>query len=330
MEKLLVIGQEGRLERYTADRSLCEKYDITYVPVGTSDEEILRICGDADFILVDAIAGVSAYLMERMPRLKLIHSEGVGYQGVDVRTAKEKNIYVCNCKGMNAMAVAEQTVMLMLGLLRDVCGCDASVRNGRQIITKEKYMMEGNLTELGECTVGLIGFGDIAKAAAGLLRAFGSKIAYYKPNRLPEEEEKKHDVTYMGMDQLLAQCDIVSLHLPANDETRHMAGDDFFAKMKTSAYIVNTSRGELVDNEALIRALQKGEIAGAGLDTIDGEPVQAGNPLLTAPPDIEKKLLLSCHIGGITRASFRRGYDIIWSNIEKVSRGEVPDNIVNM
>ena len=330
MEKLLVIGSEGRLARYTADSSLLQRYDISYAPVGSEDDEILKICRDADYILVDAIAGVSARLIESMPSLKLIHSEGVGYQGVDTEAAAARGIYVCNCKGMNAAAVAEQAVLLMLGLLRDVCGGDASVKAGGQIETKERYMMEGSLRELGECTVGLLGFGDIGRATAKLLQAFGSRVVYSKPRRLTEEEERMYGVTFMERDELLAACDIVSLHLPATEETMYMADEEFLKAMKPGSYLVNTSRGQLVDNVALVKAIADGHLAGAGLDTIDGEPVQPDNTLLTAPEHVRDRLLLSCHIGGITGASFRRGYAAVWSNIEKVSRGETPDNIVNM
>ena len=184
MKKLLVIGKEGRLARYTVDSSLFDRYDIVYVPVGTDDGTILELHSDANYILVDAVADVSASLIEGMPDLKLIHSEGVGYQGVDTEKAAARGIYVCNCKGMNAAAVAEQAVLLMLGLLRDVKGGDESVRSGKQIETKERYMLEGSLRELGDCTVGLIGMGDIGKATARLLAAFGADVAYFKPRRL--------------------------------------------------------------------------------------------------------------------------------------------------
>lgn len=329
MEKLLVIGKEGRLARYTADASAFERYEVAYVPVGTDDEQILKSHSDTSYILVDAIADVSKALIEGMPELKLIHSEGVGYQGVDTAAAAARGIYVCNCKGMNAAAVAEQAILLMLGLLRDVKGGDESVRNGRQIETKERYMLEGNLRELGDCTVGLIGLGDIGKATARLLTAFGAEVVYFKPRRLPSEEEDELGVRYLEQDELLSSCDIVSLHLPVSEETRYMVDGRFLSKMKAGSYLINTSRGELVDNESLLKALDGGRLAGAGLDTIDGEPVQLDNPLVTAPHQVGRRLLMSCHIGGITGASFKRGYGMIWSAIEKVGRGERPDNIVN-
>lgn len=327
--KILVIGKEGRLSGYTSDKKNLEDYDIAYVPLGASDEQLLESGKDASYIIVDAIGRVPGDVIIQMPELKLIHSEGVGYQGVDLDAADERGIYVCNCKGMNAAAVAEQAVLLMLGLLRDVAGGDRSVRAGEQIAVKEAYMMAGDLRELGDCRVGLVGLGDIGKATAVLLSAFGAEVVYHKPHRLAEEDEKRYGVRSMELDELLASSDIVSLHLPVNESTRYMADSAFFSKMKDSAYLINTSRGELVNSRDLVKALENGEIAGAGLDTIDGEPVAADNDLLMISEEAGKRLLMSCHIGGITGASFRRGYDMIWSDIKKVRAGEKPDNIVN-
>ena len=128
--KILVIGKEGRLARYTADKKKLDDYDISYVPVGTTAGQLLDAGKDASYVIVDAIGNVPGDVIRQMPELKLIHSEGVGYQGVDIDAADERGIYVCNCKGMNAAAVAEQAVLLMLGLLRDVAGGDRSVRAG--------------------------------------------------------------------------------------------------------------------------------------------------------------------------------------------------------
>ncbi len=329
MKTILVIGREGRLAQYTADKNRLDQYNIRYVPVGSTDEQLLAAAKDAFCIIADAIGDVSGNVIEHMPNLRLIHSEGVGYQGIDIEAADKKGVYVCNCKGMNAAAVAEQTLLLMLGLLRDAACGDRSVRDGHQIETKENFMMSGSLKELGECIVGLVGFGDIAKATAKLLSAFGAEVVYYKPHRLEETEEAKYGVRYMELDDMLAYSDIISLHLPANDATRYMAGREFFSKMKNSAYLINTSRGELVNSRDLVKALENGIIAGAGLDTIDGEPVTADNTLLDISEEAGRKLFLSCHIGGITGASFRRGYDMIWSDIDKVISNQAPDNIVN-
>lgn len=327
--KLLVVGKEGKLERYTKDASLLEKYEISRVPMGASDEEILAAGKDADFILVDAMGKISAKVINEMPNLKMIHSEGVGFQGVDVNAAKEKKVYVCNCKGMNATAVAEQAVLLMMGLLRGIVTGDRAVREGRQIAVKESYMVNANLKELADCTIGLMGFGDIAKAVAKFARVFGAKVVYYDVFRASEEVEKAYDVTFMETDELLKVSDIVSMHLPVTPQTENMANAAFFAKMKKGSYIVNTARGELIDSAALLDAIRSGQIAGAGLDTVAGEPVQADNILLKAEKEVEDRIICSCHVGGITASSFQRGYDMVWDDIEKVAAGGKPAHVVN-
>ena len=293
-------------------------------------EEYLRQAGDADFIIVDAITTISDELIRQMPNLLVIHSEGVAFNAIDLKAADECGVYVCNAKGMNAMAVAEQAVLLMVGMLRNMVVNDAAVRNGHQIETKEGYMQNGNLYELADCSVGLVGFGDIAQKTAHLLKAYGVKeIYYYKRHRLDPEQEQQFGVQYRELDDLLASSRIVSLHLPVTDATMHMADHDFFAKMQPGSYLVNTARGELVDDAALIEALKSGRLAMAGLDTLDHEPVLKNHPLLNQSSGITRRLLLSPHIGGITAASFYRGYAMIDEDLRLIAQGRKPKRVVN-
>ncbi|MGE9967306.1 NAD(P)-dependent oxidoreductase [Limosilactobacillus mucosae] len=293
-------------------------------------EEYLRQAGDADFIIVDAITTISDELIRQMPNLLVIHSEGVAFNAIDLKAADECGVYVCNAKGMNAMAVAEQAVLLMVGMLRNMVVNDAAVRNGHQIETKEGYMQNGNLYELADCSVGLVGFGDIAQKTAHLLKAYGVKeIYYYKRHRLDPEQEQQFGVQYRELDDLLASSRIVSLHLPVTDATMHMADHDFFAKMQPGSYLVNTARGELVDDAALIEALKSERLAMAGLDTLDHEPVLKNHPLLNQSSGITRRLLLSPHIGGITAASFYRGYAMIDEDLRLIAQGRKPKRVVN-
>ena len=293
-------------------------------------EEYLRQAGDADFIIVDAITTISDELIRQMPNLLVIHSEGVAFNAIDLKAADECGVYVCNAKGMNAMAVAEQAVLLMVGMLRNMVVNDAAVRNGHQIETKEGYMQNGNLYELADCSVGLVGFGDIAQKTAHLLKAYGVKeIYYYKRHRLDPEQEQQFGVQYRELDDLLASSRIVSLHLPVTDATMHMADHDFFAKMQPGSYLVNTARGELVDDAALIEALKSERLAMAGLDTLDHEPVLKNHPLLNQSSGITRRLLLSPHIGGITAASFYRGYAMIDEDLRLIAQGRKSKRVVN-
>lgn len=326
--KILVIGKEGRLEHNT-DPAVYARHEFVYVPNGSEDALILGAAQDADIIIVDAMGKVSANVISQMPNLKMIHSEGVGYQGVDLEAAKAAGVYVCNCKGMNAMAVAEQTILLMLGLLRGIRTGDRALREGRQIEVKENHMLTGDLKELSDCAIGFVGFGDIARSTAKIAAAFGANLFYYKPSGELKGAEEEYHAKYLSLDDLLAACDIVSLHLPVTDATVNIANEAFFNKMKDGAYLVNTARGELVDSEALLAALRSGKLSGAGLDCIAGEPVQSDNPLLQAEPEVEDKLLCCCHIGGITASSFKRGYRMVWDDIAKAEAGAKPDHIVN-
>ncbi|MCC8356814.1 MAG: hydroxyacid dehydrogenase, partial [Oscillospiraceae bacterium] len=190
--KVLHIGKKGNMERYSAPESYLSRVETADAYMGLSTEEYLALAGDAEVIVADAVASVPAALMDGMPRLRLIHSEGVAYNGINLQAARERGIYVCNCQGANARAVAEQTVLLMLGMLRNVTANDRAVREGRQIAVKEGYMLRGDLRELADCAVGLVGFGSIARSTAALLRAHGvERIYYYKRSPLsPQEEEQ--------------------------------------------------------------------------------------------------------------------------------------------
>ena len=327
--KILHIGKKGNMERFSAEDSYLYQLETVDMYMSSVDE-YLAAGGDADFIVADAIAEIPGELIRKMPNLKLIHSEGVAFNLIDTAAAKECGVYVCNNQGMNASAVAEQALLLMLGMLRDVCGGDRAVREGRQITTKEQYMLNGNLKELADCSVGLVGFGDIAKETARLLKAFGVKEIYYcKRTQLGAKEETDYGVTYLPLQELLANSDIVSLHLPLNAETEGMADQAFFDAMKDGSYFVNTARGGLVDDRALADALASGKIAMAGLDTINDEPVRPEHLLLQLPENIQNKILFSPHIAGITLSSFRRGYAMIWEDIQAVAEGRRPKQIVN-
>ena len=328
--KILHIGKRGNLQRFTQKSSILRTMTLVDVPMNEPVSAYLKEGADADFIIADAMAPVTGELIRSMPNLKLIHSEGVAYNSFDLEAADACGVYVCNSKGMNAVAVAEQAVLLMVGMLRNVAQGDAAVRAGHQIEMKEGYMVRSDLRELSEFSIGLIGYGDIARETARLVRAYGVSTIYYnKRHRLSPEEEKAQGVIYKPVDELLKASGIVSLHLPVNAETTHFANRRFFELMQPGRYMVNTARGELVDDQALIDALASGKLAMAGLDTLDGEPVQKDHPLLNQPEAIEKKLLLSPHVGGITAQSFVRSYAMADEDIRTFLEGRRPKRVVN-
>ena len=326
--KILILGAQERYEKYLPQLPFIRQQELVFWDKDTPQAQLLAHDADADILFVDAITPVTASLMAGMPKLKLVHSEGVAYDKIDLAAARERGVYVCNNKGCNAGAVAEQAIMLMLMLLRRAVSGDRAVREGRQMEGKERCM-KGGIRELSDCRVGLVGFGDNAKATAERLAAFGCEVYYYTKHRRDREEEERYGVTYTSLEELAASCDIVSLHCAVTEETRGMADEAFLARMKSTAYLVNTARGELVDNLALRQALMDGKLAGAGLDTLAPEPVTADNPLVTLPAPACDRVVLAPHLGGITEASFRRSHLHMWRNAERVADGHRPDNIVN-
>ncbi len=326
--KLLVIGDAARVSKYLPNLEIVNSFEIVVAPRGSSDDEIIALAPDASFLMADAISPVSAYLMDGLPQLRLIHSEGVAFNRIDCEAAAERGIAVCNNAGVNAGAVAEQAILLMLACLREAIAGDAAVRACQQIQKKEAMMVEG-FRELGDCRIGFIGFGAIAQATAARLAGWGCPMVYQKRTPLSREDEERFNVRFTERDELLAMCDIVSLHVPVTSETASMVDAAFLAKMKPGAVLINTARGEIVDQEALREAIVSGRIAAAGLDTLDPEPVRLDNPLLNMPEGFEHRVVLSPHIGGVSEGMFYRAHRAVWLNIERVMRGESPVNQVN-
>ena len=326
--KILIIGNEDRYKKYLPDLDIVKQVTMVFCQRDASDEELLRVAPDADAIAIDPMAKLSGNVIRQMPNLKIIQSEGVGFNGIDSEAAKEKGIFVCNCKGANAGAVAEQAVLLMLALLRNLIVCDRIEREGNPICIKEQMMVDG-ITELADCKIGLIGFGDIAKATAKRLAPFECELYYYSKTRKPVEIEKEYCVTHMELDEMARSCDIISIHCPVTPETTGMIDREFLAKMKPTAYIINTARGEMIDNQALYDALVSGKIKGAGLDTVAPEPTTLDNILLNLPAEYADRIIFSPHIGGITTSYFYRAHKRNWSNIDVALKGNRPDYVVN-
>ncbi len=325
--KVLILGNPERVKKYLPDLPVARQAEITVLLLNAPEDEVIAAGRDAEMVVVDAIAPFTADEIRHMPKLRLIQSEGVAYNGIDLAAAAERGILVCNQRGANAAAVAEHTVMLMLALLRSLVPGYQEVLAGRQIETKE-YLMVHGICELSEKKVGLIGWGAIARATARLLVPFGPEIYYCRRSGEDPEAEETYGAHFLPKEELTAQCDIVSLHVPVTAETTGMCGDAFFRRMQEGSYLINTARGELVDNEALCRALASGKLLGAGLDTLAPEPVQKDNPVLQLPEDVRRRVIVTPHIAGVTSGFFRRAHRTIWENAERIERGQEPVNLV--
>ncbi|MBR6429939.1 MAG: hypothetical protein IKS27_01875 [Oscillospiraceae bacterium] len=299
--------------------------DWTLIHLGNGDvpDETVAATG-AQVLVVDAVTPVTASLLEAMPRLRLIHSQGVAFDRIDCAAARERGIYVCNNPGVNAAAVAEHTVMLMLAGLRQLIPARRAVLAGEQMAYKNRCFSNA-LPELLGKAVGLIGFGAIGREVAARLVPFGCSVYFYTPRGTGDVPGAKA----LDLETLLRTCDIVSLHAPVTDVTRGMIGRDALARMKPGAILINTARGALIDPAAVKEALERGSLGLYATDTLDPEPVTADNLLLSLAPAHRDRLLCTPHVAGLTQGSFRRTYRNIWRNVALVQDGRPPDFVVN-
>ncbi|MEM5781195.1 MAG: NAD(P)-dependent oxidoreductase, partial [Lawsonibacter sp.] len=305
--KILVFGPKARYSSYLPE--FTARMDVRTVFCSLDDSPVQAAAdhSDAEILFTDPIVDTGKEIMDLLPNLKLIQSEGVAFHRIDLEEARRRGIFVCNNKGCNAASVAEHTVMLMLMALRHGITGHNAVREGRQIQMKEAVMASDS-PELGGCSVGLVGFGDIAQATARRLAPFGCPLYYYSLHRRSPEVEADFGVTYLPLEELAALCDILSLHCAVNDQTRNLINSDLISRMKPSSILVNTARGDLVDNLAVRQALLEGRIAGIAVDTLAPEPTPGDHPLVDLPPEARDRAIYSPHLGGNTGGSFRRAH----------------------
>jgi autoinducer 2 (AI-2) kinase len=241
--------------------------------------------------------------------------------------ATQKGIPILYTPGRNADAVADLTLGFMLCLARNIHLVSTLLRRGRMHFESEKdilavYNQYGGF-ELGGCTVGLLGLGAVGKKVAQRLRAFGTEILVYDPY-VDQEVLKDVNAEQVSLEDLMERSDIVSLHAALTDETQRILGKDLIARMKPTAYIVNTARSFLIDEKALLAALREGNIAGAALDLLDEEPIQEDNPFLRLDT-----VIVTPHIGGATRDVVRHQSKMVASDIVRYLKGERPLHIWN-
>lgn len=327
--KVLVLTHKGRYDRFAPkDSPAFRAAELVFCDREGTEEEWLAAAGDAEALFVLPVTWIRESLISRMPNLKMIHSEGVGFDRIDLEAARRRGVYVCNNAGCNAGPVAEQAVMLMSMLLHRTLWGDRMVRRGRQ--GEAVRILEGNVpADLSCTTVGLVGFGAIGQATARRLRANGSKVYYYARHRKDPETEQACGVEYLPLEELAERCDIVSLHLPATAESAHMVDRDFLGRMKPGSFLVNTARGAIIDDEALCAAIRSGHLAGAALDAYNPEPMPADHPLLKLAEEFPDSLVLCPHQAGITQSSFRNVYRMLFEDLGALMEGRRPRRIVN-
>ena len=257
--------------------------------------------------------------IEALPKLKYIGVTATGYNVVDIDAARERGITVTNVPTYGTRAVAQHAFALLLELTQH-CGLHAqSVRDSGWVRSPDWSYWKTPLIELDSLTMGIVGYGRIGQATARLAEAFGMKVivAASGSGRKPE-----HNVAVVDLDHLFSQSDVVSLHCPLTPQTKHLVNAARLARMKPSAFLLNTSRGPLIDEAALAVALNSGQIAGAGLDVLSTEPPAADNPLLNA-----KNCLITPHIAWAMRAARARLMKTAVDNVRAFLSGH-PQNVV--
>lgn len=269
-------------------------------------ETLFRLLPDCD-VLWHVLQPCTADMIAAAPRLKLIQKIGVGVNTIDLDAAKQRGIPVCNLPGTNARAVAELTLGLMLSVLRRIPAFDRGLRSG---VWNDTGLRDG-IGELGGRTVGLVGFGAIPHILAPILVAMGCSVIYTARTKTDDAF-----ASYRSFDDLLAEADVVSLHLPLTPDTEHVIDTASLARMKPGAILINTGRGGLVDQTALVAALAAGQIAGAGLDVFAVEPLLPGHPLLDLP-----NLVLTPHVAWLTTGTFERSFALAAENCRRIASG---------
>lgn len=250
-----------------------------------------RMAHDADAVLVTS-ALVTGEIMDRLPRLRVIGRPGIGYDAVDVEAATARGIAVFSAPGFCAREVADHTLMLALALARKAPLLHGAIRRG--VYARG---LASPMPAAYEMTLGLVAFGEIGREVAVRAKPFGFRLMAHDPYVAPAIAER-YSVALVGLDELLRQSDIVSVHAPLGKETFHLLGAREFSLMKRTAYLINTARGAVVDQAALIAALQAGRIAGAGLDVFEREPLEAESPLVTM-----ENVVLTPHMAGVSDSS---------------------------
>jgi len=272
-------------------------------------------------IIVSEYIHIDASVLERTPGLKGVIAYGAGYDHIDLDVAARRGVLVCNCRGENAQAVAEMTFGLLLCLLRKIHLSDRYIREGHWKRTESAafpaWVMGG---ELKGKTLGIIGLGQIGRRVAQIARGFDMKVLAYD---LFAQSQEDVPIEGTALEDLISRADIVTLHVPLTPRTEKMIDARTLAAMKPKALLVNTSRGKVIDEPVLLKALEEKRIGGAALDVFASEPISANHPLTKL-----ENLVLSPHIGAMTQEAGDRLSDAVSRQVRDILSGRIPECLI--
>jgi phosphoglycerate dehydrogenase-like enzyme len=295
-----------------------DDFNLLVVDGAQSEQNQIEAVKDADFLMVYR-AQVNDSVLQATTQLGLVQLLAAGYDRMNLKLMDELGIPCATNGGANAWAVADHTVLLILALYRRLVPADRAVREGRWRAPIDGF----NTFEMAGKTVGILGMGNIGQKVARRLRGFEVSIQYFDKYPQTPAIEQELGVERVELEELFQSSDIITCHAPLTPETRHVVNQKSLALMKPTAVLINTSRGPVVDEAALILALQEKQIAGAGLDVFETEPLQQGNPLLEM-----ENVVFTAHNAGTTFDTWCRRAEFAYQNMQRVLEGRPPQSIV--
>lgn len=324
MEKYKVVVHSILVENPDVEEKVLSSIDANIVLVPNDDEDLFfEEIKDADGIII-ADRKIEPKHVDTLQKCRIIARQGIGFDNIDLVNTKEKNIAVTNVPDYCLDEVSDYAMSLMLSMLRHIPTYDKHVKEGiwdiQSIITKSGFPP---MRRLSTQTLGIFGFGKIAREVARKAKAFGFKILAYDPY-ITEEVTKEYDVQLVDFETILKESDVISVHSPLTEETKHMFNLTNFKKMKNTAFLVNTSRGPLIKEEDLCIALKEGIIAGAAIDVTEVEPPEADSPLLEL-----ENLIITPHAAFFTQDSYDELRRRAAEEVLRVLSGKEPENKVN-
>ena len=318
MKKFKVVVTDFEYESLQPEIDVLSKLDVEFVKAQCkTEDEVIEACKDADGI-INQYAPITRKVIENLENCQVIARYGVGVNTIDVEAATDHGIVVGNVTDYSIDEVSDHAFALMMALARKVVKLNSEVKTGVWDFNLGKpiFRLRGR-------TLGLVGLGRIPQALAKKAQAFGLKVVAYDPF-MPAEAAKELDVELLGLNDVCQVSDFVSVHAPLTESTTGMISDEQFNLMKKEAFIINTARGPVIDEQALIRALESGQIAGAGLDVTEIEPIMKNNPLLKM-----ENVIITPHIAWYSEESELELKRKTATNVADVLSGYYPDYLFN-
>ena len=315
--KYKVIKADNRYEDIQVEKEILNKIGAALKEYNLYDEDkIIEVAKDVDGIITD-LAPMTKKVISNLNNCKVISKVGTGVDNIDVSAATKKRILVCNVPDYCVKEVSDHTLALILSLTRKVIFLNSRVKKGIWSIDEAKP-----IHSLSDIVLGLVGFGKIARLVYSKARVFGFKVIIYDP--FIDSLDGEYETELIDFNYLIKNSDIISIHCPANPKTHHLFSHNQFKAMKPSSYLVNTSRGTIVDSKALYEALKSNLISGAAVDVYDPEPIEPGDPILELD-----NFIITPHLGFYSERSIKEVRRISASNIATVLSGGGPQNVIN-